>query len=92
MMSQPGRPGPPEASAQQGAIQRADVALRSIGQPDSIVRQFDFGDDSYEGRRLFAEVLGTFFLVFVAAGGGMVSARFGSQAVPRTPLNNADGG
>jgi aquaporin Z len=82
MISQPDRPDSPEPSARQRAVQRADIALRSFGQPDSIVRQFDFGDDSYEGRRLFAEALGTFFLVFVAAGGGMVSARFGGQAVP----------
>jgi aquaporin Z len=51
-------------------------------QPNSMSRQFDFSDDSYEGRRLFAEVLGTFFLVLVAVGAGMVNARFGGQAVP----------
>jgi aquaporin Z len=91
MMSQPDQPGPPEASARQGAIQRADVALQSFGQPNSIARQFDFWDNSYEGRRLFAEILGTFFLVFVAAGGGMVSARFGSQVVPRAASEVAPG-
>jgi aquaporin Z len=53
-----------------------------MGQPESIARQFDFADDSYEWRRLFSEVLGTFFLVLVAVGGGMVNARFGGQAVP----------
>jgi len=31
---------------------------------------------------LFSELLGTFFLVLVAVGGGMVSARFGGNAVP----------
>jgi aquaporin Z len=31
---------------------------------------------------LFSEVLGTFFLVLVAVGGGMVNARFGGHAVP----------
>ena len=51
-------------------------------QPNAIARQFDFSDDSYEWRRLFAEVLGTFFLVLVAVGGGMVNARFGGDAVP----------
>jgi aquaporin Z len=51
-------------------------------QPNAIARQFDFFDDSYEGRRLFAEVLGTFFLVLVAVGAGMVNARFGGDAVP----------
>jgi len=46
--------------------------------------EFDFWDDSYEARRLFSELLGTFFLVLVAVGGGMVSARFGGNAVPYT--------
>lgn len=62
----------------------AEVALRSFGTPNSVVRQFDFWDDSYEGRRLFSEVLGTFFLVLVAVGAGMVNARFGGNAVPFT--------
>jgi aquaporin Z len=56
--------------------------LRSIGQPNSVAGEFDFWDDKYEGRRLFSELLGTFFLVLVAVGGGMVSARFGGNAVP----------
>jgi aquaporin Z len=53
-----------------------------MGQPNSVASQFDFWDDSYEGRRLFSELLGTFFLVLVAVGGGMVNARFGGNAVP----------
>jgi aquaporin Z len=53
-----------------------------MGQPNSIAHQFDFADDSYEWRRLFSEALGTFFLVLVAAGAGMVNARFGGNAVP----------
>jgi len=39
----------------------------------------DFADASQEWRRLFSELLGTFFLVLVAAGGGMMS-----QAFPNT--------
>ena len=39
----------------------------------------DFADPSQEWRRLFSELLGTFFLVLVAAGGGMMS-----QAFPNT--------
>jgi aquaporin Z len=66
------------------AIRRGEVALQSIGQPNSVARQFDFWDDSYEGRRLFSELLGTFFRVLVAVGGGMVNARFGGNAVPYT--------
>jgi aquaporin Z len=76
----PDRPATPE----QRTADHAHVALRSMGQPNSIAREFDFWDDSYEGRRLFSELLGTFFLVLVAVGGGMVSARFGGNAVPYT--------
>ena len=35
----------------------------------------DFKDPSQEWRRLFSEFLGTFFLVLVAAGGGMTGRR-----------------
>ncbi len=76
--AQPPEPGRPEA------VQHAAVALRSMGQPNSVANQFDFWDNSYEGRRLFSELLGTFFLVLVAVGGGMVNARFGGNAVPYT--------
>ena len=75
---------PPAVTAAQRLERHASVALRSMGQPNSVVRQFDFWDDRYEGRRLFSELLGTFFLVLVAVGGGMVNARFGGQAVPYT--------
>jgi aquaporin Z len=66
------------------AARHAEVALRSMGQPNSVAGQFDFWDDRYEGRRLFSELLGTFLLVLVAVGGGMVNARFGGTAVPYT--------
>jgi aquaporin Z len=82
MTSQPGRQARPAGPVEQQAARRAEVAMWAIGQPNSIVRQFDFWDDSYEGRRLFSEVLGTFFLVLVAVGAGMVNARFGGDAVP----------
>ncbi|HEY5015381.1 MAG TPA: aquaporin [Streptosporangiaceae bacterium] len=82
MTSQLGVPPPREGLDRQEEAQRAAVALRSFGQPNSVVRQFDFWDDRYEGRRLFSELLGTFFLVLVAVGGGMVNARFGGNAVP----------
>ncbi|MGH9079206.1 MAG: aquaporin, partial [Acidimicrobiales bacterium] len=36
----------------------------------------DFRDPSQEGRRLFAELFGTFFLVLVAAGGPMMDKAF----------------
>ncbi len=66
----------------QDDVRHANVALRSMGQPNSVTGEFDFWDNSYEGRRLFSELLGTFFLVLVAVGGGMVNARFGGDAVP----------
>src|ERR1700723_2697431 len=73
--------GQPEGPEQQ-LVRRASVALRTLGHPNSVARATDFWDDRYEWRRLFAEALGTFFLVLVAAGGGMVNARFGGDAVP----------
>ena len=81
MTTEPGGAAPlPDVGGQQ--MRHAQVALRSIGQPNSVAREFDFWNDRYEGRRLFSEVLGTFFLVLVAVGGGMVNARFGGDAVP----------
>ena len=53
------------------------LLLRSFGPPNSVLAEFDFWDKRYEARRLFAEAFGTFLLVLVAAGGGMVNARFG---------------
>src|SRR6201985_2783963 len=82
MTSQPDGLAPESEPARQEAVRHAAVALRSIGQPNSVAKQFDFWDDRYEGRRLFSELLGTFFLVLVAVGAGMVNARFGGQAVP----------
>jgi aquaporin Z len=41
-----------------------------------LARIRDFDDPSQEWRRLFSEVLGTFMLVLVAAGGGMMSQAF----------------
>jgi aquaporin Z len=82
MTSQPDGLTPPSEPADPGTVRHATVALRSLGQPNSIAREFDFRNNRYEGRRLFSELLGTFFLVLVAVGGGMVNARFGGNAVP----------
>ncbi|MGO9077770.1 MAG: MIP/aquaporin family protein [Streptosporangiaceae bacterium] len=80
---QQARPADPEQARarQEARARRTDLALRSFGVPNSVARQFDFWDDSYEGRRLFSELLGTFLLVLVAAGGGMVNARFGGHVI-----------
>ncbi len=97
MSTQPGEDARPadavrqQADQERVAVHRAEVALRSMGQPNAIARQFDFADDSYEWRRLFSEVLGTFFLVLVAVGGGMVNARFGGNAVPAAARVTAPG-
>jgi aquaporin Z len=70
------------------AIPGSDSAGRSSGarkhlvesEVDQLVRAMDdFVDPSQEWRRLCSELLGTFFLVLVAAGGGMMS-----QAFPNT--------
>jgi aquaporin Z len=82
MAGEPDEFAPSSESDRREAAHHGAVALRSFGQPNSVVRQFDFWNDRYEGRRLFSELLGTFFLVLVAVGGGMVSARFGGDAVP----------
>jgi aquaporin Z len=65
--------------------------LRSFGTPNATLHEFNFWDRRYEGRRLFSELLGTFFLVLVAVGGGMVNARFGGHAVPYGALVVAPG-
>ena len=70
----------PHSAAAQVA-DHVDVAIRSIGQPNAIARPTDFWDTSYEWRRLFAELFGTFLLVTVAVGAGIVNARFGGHAV-----------
>ena len=50
----------------------------------------DFKDPSQEWRRLFSELLGTFFLVLVAAGGGMMGQAF-PDTVSRTAAVVAPG-
>lgn len=75
----------------QRAVVRHEVGLRSLGHPNALARQFDFTDDSYEWRRLFSEFFGTFLLVMVAAGGPIVNARFGGDAIPKAALVIAPG-
>ena len=60
---------PTDAGA--GLVQRAERQVASIFE--------DFQDPTQEWRRLVSELLGTFFLVLVAAGGGMMG-----QAFPNT--------
>ena len=43
----------------------------------------DFDDPKLQYRRLFSELLGTFMLVLVAAGGGILHAKGRSASQPR---------
>jgi len=52
--------------------------------------QEDFADPGQKWRRLFAELLGTFFLVLVAAGGGMMGQAF-PDTISRTAAVVAPG-
>ncbi len=74
--------GPPSSEAEEQVVRNAAIALHSIGAPNAFARRFDFWDSRYEWRRIFSELLGTFLLVLVAVGAGMVNARFGGHAVP----------
>ncbi len=82
MTGEPDEPAPTAGPDPPGATSRAEITLASFGQPNSVMGALDFWNDTYEGRRLFAELLGTFFLVLVAVGADMVNTRFGGNAVP----------
>ncbi len=84
-------PGPDPGRAPRTVVGRHDAGLRSLGEPNALARQFDFANASYEWRRLFAELFGTFLLVFVAAGGPMVNARFGGHVISPSALVVAPG-
>ena len=60
--------------AQEQASDRARVERWFEG--EIIQPMTDFADPKQEWRRLFSELLGTFFLVLVAAGGGMMGQAF----------------
>jgi aquaporin Z len=61
------------------------------GLPKAVVERItDFNDPRQEWRRLFSEVMGTFLLVLVAAGGGMMGAAF-DGAIGRTAAVVAPG-
>src|SRR6478609_1574311 len=66
--------GPDPASVSQ---QEASVLGPIARYEQSVLTRIqDFNDPRQEWRRLFSEVLGTFMLVLVAAGGGMMSQAF----------------
>jgi aquaporin Z len=90
--SQQPTPGPPPHQDEFVAHRRSVVAVAEATHTASQLRSMvQFHDDRYRWRRLFAELLGTFMLVFVAAGGAIVNARFGGSAIPRFVLVTAPG-
>jgi aquaporin Z len=81
---QPGADGAPRTPEELAAHRRSVLAVAEATHTGhQLQSMLDFHDDHYEWRRLFSELLGTFMLVFVAAGGGIVNARFGGDAIPQ---------
>ncbi|MGZ6913658.1 MAG: hypothetical protein ACXVJS_19100, partial [Acidimicrobiia bacterium] len=64
--------------------------INAVLDRDITVPLKDFADPSREWRRLFSELLGTFFLVLVAAGGGMMGQAF-PDTISRTAAVVAPG-
>lgn len=68
------------------------AVLGALGYPATFLRdRVDFTTDRHEWRRLFGELLGTFFLVLVAAGAGMVNAKFGGHEIGQAAIVTAPG-
>lgn len=57
-----------------GHLESRQGRVQGFGRPSRAIWELDFDDLSYEWRRLFSETFGTFLLVFVGAGGGVISA------------------
>ena len=88
---QPGGGAPPsqeELAAQRRSVLAVAEATHTAHQ---VHQMLEFRDGHYEWRRLFSELLGTFMLVFVAAGGGIVNAKFGGNNIPQFILVTAPG-
>ena len=79
-MTQPAGPHPDPDDGARIPGPRDGRLLTAQQRLGAMIRDFD--DPTREWRRLFGELLGTFFLVLVAVGGGMVNAKFGGNAVP----------
>ena len=82
-----------ERVERQRATSLSTSVAEALGVPAHTLRgqeQFDW-TGRYIARRLFAELFGTFLLVLVAAGGGVVNARFGGNAIPEAALVVAPG-
>jgi aquaporin Z len=84
---------PDDQHMQQGAAPapwRPSARLEAMWQRDVIGPLDDFQDPSQEWRRLFSELLGTFFLVLVACGGGVMGEAF-PNTISRTAAVSAPG-
>ena len=82
----------PPTTEEQRAHRRSLVAVaEATGTARQLEAMLQFHQSEYEWRRLFSELLGTFMLVFVAAGGGIVNARFGGANIPQFILVTAPG-
>jgi len=81
-----------EQQIQQGAAApwRPSARLEAMWQRDVIGPLDDFQDPSQEWRRLFSELFGTFFLVLVACGGGVMGEAF-ANTISRTAAVTAPG-
>ena len=85
-------PAEPSADRRSERAAAGDALARALGYQANFLRdRLGFLDDTNEWRRMFAEMLGTFFLVLVAVGAGMVNARFGGHAVSTTAQVAAPG-
>ena len=81
-----------QSSTGAGEAPHVSVNLAHLGDTlESFEEVFaDFRDPRQEWRRLFSELLGTFFLVLVAAGGGMMGEAF-PNTISRTAAVTAPG-
>ena len=82
--SRPSTMAQPRASQPQSpdSRSRALALAEPMGTRSALLSRLDFDKGSLEWRRLFSELFGTFLLVFVAAGSGVVNARFGGHSIP----------
>jgi aquaporin Z len=71
-------------------VSRAEASVLGWIDRDITGPMADFQDSSQEWRRLFSELYGTFLLVIVAAGGGMMSEAF-ANTITRTAAVVAPG-
>jgi len=78
------------AEAQSSVTQNTENAIAAFVEQDVVTTLKNFADPSREWRRLISELLGTFFLVLVAAGGGMMGQAF-PDTISRTAAVVAPG-